>query len=325
VVPAPAPEAVVRVEKAVYGVPGDPSRTRDVRAKLQAILDGGEASFVVSRMAAGDDPAYNVVKTLDAEYTIGGVTYNVIGKDPDTISIPIAPGTEPAVKVLADEKGGLSVEAIKAGAVELKTAAGRLLKTATGALPEPFEIVGPWELRFPPKWGAPDQVTLDKLISWSEHADAGIKYFSGTATYMKTIALPGEMLGKGKRITLDLGKVQVMASVKLNGKDLGLLWRTPYRLDVTEALKAGDNALEIGVTNLWINRMIGDEELPEDSDRNPDGTLKAWPKWVQEGKPSPTARFTFTSWRLWKKGEAPVESGLIGPVTLRVSALVKVK
>jgi hypothetical protein len=132
-------------------------------------------------------------------------------------------------------------------------------------------------------------------------------------------------MGKDRRIYLDLGQVQVMAKVKLNGKDLGILWKPPYRVDVTGILKAGENTLEIGVTNLWINRMLGDEELPEDSDRNPDGTLKSWPEWVQEGKASPTGRFTFTSWRLWKKGEAPVESGLIGPVTLRVSAVAKVK
>lgn len=325
VVPAPAPEVVVRVVKAVYGMPGDPVRTRDVKAKLQAILDAGESAFVVSRLAAGDDPAYNVVKTLDAEYTIGGVTYNVIGKDPDTISFPIAPGQEPAVKVLMNAKGGLSVEATTAGEVELKTASGRVLKVDMGASVAPLEVVGPWQVRFPPNWGAPDSVEFVKLISWSDHADPGIKYFSGTATYTKTIALPREMLGKGGRIYLDLGKVQVMASVKLNGRDLGLLWRTPYRLDVTEALKAGDNALEIGVTNLWINRMIGDEELPEDSERNPDGTLKSWPQWVQEGKPSPTGRFTFTTWRLWKKGEPLAESGLVGPVTLKVAALVKVK
>ncbi|MGZ5554729.1 MAG: glycosyl hydrolase [Candidatus Aminicenantales bacterium] len=324
-IPAPAPEFVIRIVKAVYGVPGDPARTRDVAAKLQAILDGGESSFVVSRLAAGDDPAYNVVKTLDAEYTISGVTYNVIGKDPDTISFLIAPGQEPAVKVLMDDKGGLSVEATEAGAVELKTAAGRVLAAHIGAPVASLEVVGPWEVRFPPKWGAPDSVEFDKLISWSDHADPGIKYFSGTATYTKTVNVPREVLGKGRRIYLDLGKVQVMASVKLNGKDLGLLWRTPYRLDVTEALKAGDNTLEIGVTNLWINRMIGDEDLPEDSDRNPDGTLKSWPQWVQEGKPSPTGRFTFTTWHLWKKGEVPVESGLIGPVTLRVSALATAK
>ena len=135
--------------------------------------------------------------------------------------------------------------------------------------------------------------------------------------------MPRELLGKDRRVYLDLGDVQVMATVKLNGKDLGILWKPPYRADVTGVLKAGENTLEIGVTNLWINRMIGDEELPEDSDRNPDGTLKAWPQWVQEGKPSPTGRSTFTSWRLWKKGDAPVPSGLIGPVTLRVAAIVK--
>jgi hypothetical protein len=112
-----------------------------------------------------------------------------------------------------------------------------------------------------------------------------------------------------------------MAAVGLNGKDLGVLWKPPYRVDVTEALKPGDNAIEIRVTNLWVNRMIGDEDLPEDSERNADGTLKAWPQWVLDGKPSPTGRFTFTTWRLWKKSDALVASGLLGPVTLRVAAV----
>ena len=153
-----------------------------------------------------------------------------------------------------------------------------------------------------------------------------MKHFSGTATYTKTIGVPRGSMGRDRRVYLDLGDVAVMASVRLNGKDLGILWKPPYRVDVTDALKAGENALEIGVTNLWVNRMIGDEELPEDSDRNPDGTLKAWPRVGPGGpKPSPTGRSTFTSWRLWKKGEPLVESGLIGPVTLRVSALRKIE
>jgi hypothetical protein len=324
VIPAPEPEAIVRIEKAVYGVPGDPTHLRDVRAKLQAILDGGESTFIVSRLAAGDDPAYGVVKTLDADYTIGGMSYSVIGKDPDTISFPIAPGKEPAAKVRDDGKGGVIVETWHSGVYELKTATGRSLQARVPAFISQFEVVGPWELRFPPNWGAPERVELDKPISWSEHGDSGVKFFSGTATYTKTIVIPREMLAKDRRIYLDLGRVQVMATVKLNGKDLGILWRPPYRVDVTDALRAGDNAFEIGVTNLWINRMIGDEELAEDSDRNPNGTLKSWPQWVREGKPSPTGRFTFTTWRLWKKGEAPVESGLIGPVTLRVSTLFRI-
>jgi hypothetical protein len=116
-----------------------------------------------------------------------------------------------------------------------------------------------------------------------------------------------------------LGKVEVMAAVKLNGKDLGILWKEPYRVEVTGALKSGENALEVEVVNLWINRMIGDEQLPEDSERNPNGTLKQWPPWLQEGKPSPTGRFTFTSWRLWQKDSPLVESGLLGPVKLRAT------
>ncbi len=107
-----------------------------------------------------------------------------------------------------------------------------------------------------------------------------------------------------------------MAQVKLNGRELGILWKPPYRIEVTDALKPGDNALELRVVNLWINRQIGDEQLPEDSDRNPNGTLKSWPAWLAEGKPSPTGRYTFTSWRLWKKNDPLVESGLLGPVTL---------
>jgi hypothetical protein len=325
ILPAPAPAVTVRVDKAIYGVLGDPARTRDVRAKLQALLDAGESSFAVSRMAAGDDPAYGVVKTVEIEYTVGGEAFKMSGKDPDTIHFPAVPGAEPKAEVRFGEKGDLIVAASAAGRYELKTASGRVLRAEVQPVPEPQEIDGPWELTFPSNGGAPERVSLGDLISWSEHPDPGVKYFSGTATYSKTIAVPRELLGKDRWICLDLGDVQVMATVKLNGRDLGILWKPPYRVDVTDVLKAGENALEIGVTNLWINRMIGDEELPEDGDRNPDGTLKAWPMWVQEGKPSPTGRFTFTSWRLWKKGDAPVASGLIGPVTLRVAALAKAK
>ena len=108
-----------------------------------------------------------------------------------------------------------------------------------------------------------------------------------------------------------------MAEVRLNGKDLGVRWKPPFRLDVTEALKTGQNQLEVKVVNLWINRQIGDEQLPEDSDRNPNGTLKSWPAWLAEGKPSPAGRYTFTSWRLWKKDDPLIESGLLGPVLIQ--------
>ena len=181
------------------------------------------------------------------------------------------------------------------------------------------EIAGPWELSFPPKWGAPERVSLDTLTSWSEHRDPGVRYFSGTATYRTKFQLPTPSRNpdRAARLFLDLGRVEIMAEVKLNGRDLGVLWKRPFRVDITEAVKSGENALELQVVNLWINRLIGDEQLPEDSVRNPNGTLKEWPAWLAEGKPSPTGRFTFTSWRLWKKTDPLVASGLLGPVTIQ--------
>jgi hypothetical protein len=153
-------------------------------------------------------------------------------------------------------------------------------------------------------------------MDWSQHENPGIKYFSGSASYTGTILVqPGSLQPAEKRF-LDLGNVAVMAEVKLNGKDLGTLWKPPYRVEVTEAIRAGENQLEVKVVNLWINRMIGDEQLPPDSERNGDGTCKQWPSWIQTDQPSPTGRFTFTSWKLWKKDSPLQPSGLLGPVRI---------
>jgi hypothetical protein len=165
-------------------------------------------------------------------------------------------------------------------------------------------------------------VRLEVLRSLSEHSDPGVRHFSGTATYRTRFTLPPEAVsaagagGASRRLFLDLGQVRVIASVRLNGHALGTLWASPYRFEVTEAVRSGENDLEVEVTNLWVNRLLGDEEQPEDSDRNPDGTLRQWPAWLAAGEPSPTGRFTFTSWRLWRKGEPLQESGLLGPVRL---------
>ena len=160
-------------------------------------------------------------------------------------------------------------------------------------------------------------LVFEELDDWSQRPESGVRYYSGTAVYRKSFSLPPSALGNPRsRLFLDLGRVEVTAQVKLNGKDLGVVWKRPYRVDVTEASRPGENVLEIDVVNLWINRQIGDEQLPEDSQRNPNGTLKQWPQWLQEGKPSPTGRYTFTSWRLWKKDDPLVPSGLLVPVTL---------
>ncbi|MBC7329299.1 hypothetical protein H5T88_02965 [bacterium] len=186
------------------------------------------------------------------------------------------------------------------------------------ALEKEVKIEGEWEVRFPKGWGALQRVVFPKLISWHQHSDEGIKYFSGTAIYKKAFSLPQNLYRKDKRYILNLGDVEVIAEVMLNGRYLGTLWKVPYEVDVTEAIRAGENELLVKVTNLWVNRMIGDEFLPEDSERYPNGTLVRWPDWLLQGRKSPTGRFTFTTWRLWKKDDPLQPSGLLGPVKLSI-------
>ena len=222
---------------------------------------------------------------------------------------------ERVAEVHGASPGHLRLLALEPGLYQAQTAAGKRTERNLTGLPAPVQLGGPWEVRFAPNLGALESATFDRLLSWTARPEPGIKYFSGAATYSKTMQLPPGMLSSTRRIFLDLGRVEVMARVKLNGRDLGLLWKSPFRLDITDAVSSGENRLEVRVINLWPNRLIGDDRLPEDSERNPDGTLKAWPQWLQEGKPSPTGRITFTTWRLWKKTDALLDSGLLGPVT----------
>jgi hypothetical protein len=310
-------EAVkINVQKGVYGVLDDPKRTRDVRARVQRIADAGESSFQVARMAAGDDPAFGIVKTLVLEYLVDGKRVTVTGTDPETILLASWEQSQRVAEVRRGPGGQLCVAAWQPGQYDVRLASGQSRRVTVASLPAPLEVAGPWEVSFPAPNGTPQKVTFPQLISWSKIPGNGVKYFSGTATYRTTFAVPSDALSKQRRLDLDLGDVQAIAQVKLNGKDLGVLWKPPFRADVTDALKPGENQLEVQVTNLWPNRLIGDEQFPEDSQRNPDGTLKAWPQWLQEGKPSPTGRQAFTTWRLWKKTDALLDSGLLGPVRL---------
>jgi len=255
-----------------------------------------------------------VVKTLTVEYVVGGETFTFTWKGKDFFT-PQGPGlVKPAAQITGESCGGTVLSAAQPGNYELQTASGKTKKVNVPALPAAQEITGPWQVRFAPEAGGPGDVSFAKLEDWSQHSEKGIKYYSGTAVYQKTVVAPP--LTAHTKWMLDLGKVEVMAEVKLNGKDLGILWKPPYQVDVTSALQPGENQLELKVVNLWINRLIGDENLPEDSKRNTKGMLESWPEWVQQEKPSPTGRISFATHRLWKKNDPLSPSGLIGPVRL---------
>ena len=282
--------------------------------RLPLHLRACESVFVVFRGGAAIEPDRIVSVSRDAE--------TVLATAPSA-KLPPGEATNP-ITLIRHGDGRIEAEVRQPGSYLLKTAAGKNRQVNVAELPERQAVAGPWEVRFAPGGGGPDHIALPKLISWSQHDNPGVKYFSGAASYQTKFTVPSSWLAGNRRLALDLGRVEVIAEVKINGRPLGTLWKAPYGVDISGAAKPGENTLEVTVTNLWINRQIGDEQLPEDSERNPDGTLKAWPAWLAGDKPSPTGRHAFTSWRLWKKDSPLVESGLLGPVTLQVSERIPV-
>lgn len=318
-------DARVTIRRAIWGVPGDPLYgPKDVTEQVRRKVESGETSFTVADLASEGDPAPGVLKALRVEYELEGKPLVATARDPETLSFEQPADDVPAVQLERRVDGTLLAVANEAGAYDVQLHSGRTLHF-TGSAPRSMELSGPWSVSFAPGWGAPAQVTFPQLISWSEHSDPGVRYFSGTATYRKTLALPAELLAPDRRLTLDLGRVEASARVRLNGEDLGILWHAPFRVDLTAAALPGDNALEVEVTNLWPNRMIGDERLPEDSERRSNGTLVRWPEWLLQGKPSPTGRYTFTTWRLWPKTAELQLSGLLGPVLVQSKGVVEIQ
>lgn len=184
-----------------------------------------------------------------------------------------------------------------------------------------MELKGPWKVKFDPKWGGPGEVVFERLIDWTMHPDDGIRYYSGTAVYSLDFDLPeGMKILKGQALYLDLGEVHCLARVRLNGRELGIVWTEPPRVRVDSArLKKKGNHLEIEVANLWINRLIGDENEPWDGVAD-----SKWPEWLLKGEPRPTKRFTFSTHRLYKLGDPLAPSGLIGPVSLKTGDALRV-
>jgi hypothetical protein len=121
-------------------------------------------------------------------------------------------------------------------------------------------LEGPWRVSFQPGRGAPAEARFDRLISWPDATDPGVRYFSGAARYAKDVQIKPAWLKPGGRVELDLGEVKELASVSVNGKAVATAWHAPYRVDITSALRPGKNAVTIEVVNLWPNRLIGDKQ-----------------------------------------------------------------
>jgi hypothetical protein len=187
-------------------------------------------------------------------------------------------------------------------------------------------VEGSWEVAFSPAWGGPSSITFPALIDWTSHELPGIRYYSGTAEYTKTFQF--NPVGKGAKVLLDLGVCHHLAAITCNGRALGVLWTAPWRIDLSDVIKPGENKLQIKITNVWANRLIGDEQQPPDwewEDGDPDiksgQFMKAFPEWFLEGKARPSSqRYTFTTWNYFTPKSPLVASGLLGPVRIVTEA-----
>jgi len=173
-------------------------------------------------------------------------------------------------------------------------------------------LEGSWTVAFDTAWGGPEKVDFETLVDWTTRPEEGIRYYSGIATYSKIFDLPKSSSPlKESELYLNLGMVKNMAHVRLNGKDLGVVWTSPWQVNISDAVKKKGNKLEIDVANLWANRLIGDESLPDDGIKD-----NKWPDWLLNGTPRTSGRYTFTTHRFYKKDDALMESGLMGPVSI---------
>jgi hypothetical protein len=227
------------------------------------------------------------------------------------VSITMDDEREPATwrgRLALDSVGSdMDLQAFENATYTLKTAQGEQIKVEVKTVPADQEITGPWEVRFPEGWGAPTSKVFPRLISWTQDSDEGVKYFSGIATYHKEFDLSAGQLQADREVYLDLGRVRFVADVRLNGKHLGILWKPPFRVDITEAARTGQNELVIEVANTWSNRLVGDAHSPEDQRFCRTNITKAL-TWQSPWKDTPL-----------------LESGLLGPVQLVTAKKVNVK
>jgi len=163
------------------------------------------------------------------------------------------------------------------------------------------QILGQWTLSFPDGWGAPPSIPVTRFESWTQSQDAGVRYFSGTGTYRTVLHIPSTLLGPERQLWLNLGQVREIASVAVNGVPVQTMWRAPFVARIDPQLHAGDNALEIQVTNLWPNRIIGDLQ------------------------PLATVHYAHTNVRAYTKDSPLLPSGLLEPVTLQIGSMRRFK
>jgi hypothetical protein len=286
--------ADLKIIKAVYGkfdkgIHHIPSTypTCDVTQQIRNKVSSGVGEIRIDDQLVEDIGEQEQKRELRISYSTEGTVYN--------ISVPEGQDLHLTQDILSPklETAGNKViwKTPYPGKMIYQTSSNKTKTIQVKSIPDPVVLTGSWEVSFPLRQRPAIKTTFDKLLSWPASQNDDIRYFSGTATYRKQFQLPEKMIGEDYSLELDLGNVNVMAEVIINGKNLGILWKAPFRINLDKAVRKGMNDLEVRITNLWPNRLIGDERTSE--------------------------RTTFTTWKHWNKDSQLQPSGLSGPVVIR--------
>lgn len=213
----------------------------------------------------------------------------------------------PSARIVEMNKTSATIQCWQNGDYKLIDNTEQMKLIAVDELPAPLELDGEWKVTFDPEWGAPAEIILPKLISWTDHENEGIKYYSGAGMYTKTLNIPTGWLADGRNVDLELGDVRELAEVFVNGKSAGVLWKAPFTTDITSLLKTGDNELKVEVMNLWINRLSGDKDLWDNKKLTKTNIISDGGSWLE-------------NWAEWSVQPA----GLLGPVRVLPSVYVDV-
>ncbi len=276
----------------------------------------------------GETDIYFVANTKDSTL-MPHVTITGTGRLPEVWNPETGNMSEAEIWKMADGKTQVTLNLTTRRAVFLvfrnpTTETGSAKESFSDDITDTIPINGTWTVGF----DEDKVVEWPSLMPWNESIDSDIKYFSGTAHYEQHLYL--NELDRHYRYILDLGEVKNLATVRVNGKVCGTLWRPPFTIDITEALLGGDNLLKVDVTNLWVNRMVGDEQEPDDVEWSepvafgaaPNSPtigrfMKEVPEWLSQGQPRPSKRKAVVSFKFFEKDTPLLRSGLIGPVVLK--------
>lgn len=326
--PIPADHVVLVASQASGGAAHEIVRARfgassadrwmDVTDKLKSLSRAGAIRLPAATPGVfGGDPVPNVVKQLEVEYILAGKSSRISVDEGKPLNLG-TPGTSSQLNLTALPDGAVVGSSASASRAELVYASGKRAPVMLAAPAAPASLDRPWQVSLDSPVDSKRSISLPSLVDLARHTDPAVRYFSGTATYSKKF----EISEIKSPVHLDLGKVHDLARVTLNGKDLGVLWQAPFTLDISSALKTGENHLEIAVTNTWHNRLVGDEQFPADfewgEDRAEKGhAMKAYPEWFLKNQPRPEKnRKCFVIWYYHREDTALLPAGLAGPVTL---------